>query len=72
MVYWDADVIDIRTILNEPILRAITTRAHQKGKKLLARYSGNWMTASDYGIDAFTHLSDLGRVAKKDLSSFSF
>ncbi len=65
MVYWGADVIDIRTILNEPILRAITNRAHQKGLKVMARYSGNWMTASDNGIDAFTHLSDLWRVASK-------
>ncbi len=60
-----ADVIDIRTILNEPILRAITNRAHQKGLKVMARYSGNWMTASDNGIDAFTHPSDLWRVIAK-------
>ncbi len=65
MVYWGADVIDIRTILNEPILRAIINRAHQKGIKIMARYSGNWMTASDNGIDAFTHLSDLWRVTSK-------
>jgi hypothetical protein len=31
----------------------------------MARYSGNWMTASDNGIDAFTHLSDLWRVTSK-------
>jgi hypothetical protein len=65
MIYWGADVIDIRTILNEPILRAITNRAHQKGIKVMARYSGNWMTASDNGIDAFTHISDLWRVTSK-------
>ncbi|MGI8583836.1 MAG: amidohydrolase family protein [Chitinophagaceae bacterium] len=65
MIYWGADVIDMRTILNEPILRAITNRAHQKGIKVMARYSGNWMTASDNGIDAFTHLSDLWRVTSK-------
>ncbi|MGI8581075.1 MAG: amidohydrolase family protein [Chitinophagaceae bacterium] len=41
MVYWGADVIDIRSILNEP------------------------MTASDNGIDAFAHLSDLWRVTSK-------
>ncbi len=65
MVYYGADVIDIRTILNEPILQAITNRAHQKGIKVMARYSGNWMSASDNGIDAFTHLSDLWRVTSK-------
>jgi hypothetical protein len=65
MIYYGADVIDIRTILNEQILRAITNRAHQKGIKVMARYSGNWMTASDNGIDAFTHLSDLWRVTSQ-------
>ncbi|MFL5810807.1 MAG: amidohydrolase family protein [Flavisolibacter sp.] len=66
MVYYGADVIDIRTILDEEILRAVTKRAHQKCVKVLARYSGNWMTASNNGIDAFTHLSDLWRVTSKD------
>ncbi len=65
MLYWGADVIDIRTILNEPILQGITNRAHQKGIKVMARYSGNWMTASNNGIDAFTHLTDFWRVTSK-------
>lgn len=60
-----ADVIDIRTILNAPILKAISARAHLKGKKVMARYSGNWINASNNGIDAFTHPSDLWRVTSK-------
>ncbi|HEX2607617.1 MAG TPA: amidohydrolase family protein [Flavisolibacter sp.] len=65
MIFYGADVIDIRTILNRPILQAITKRAHQKGKKVLARFSGNWIDASEDGVDAFTHPADLWRVASK-------
>lgn len=65
MIFYGADVIDIRTILNRQILQAITSRAHKKGIKVLARFSGNWMTASDDGVDAFTHPADLWRVASK-------
>jgi hypothetical protein len=31
----------------------------------MARFSGNWITASNNGIDAFTHPSDLWRVTSK-------
>lgn len=65
MIKLGADVIDIRTILNEPILKAITKRAHQKGKKVMARFSGNWITGSNNGIDAYTHISDMWRVVSK-------
>jgi hypothetical protein len=65
IIYYGADVIDIRTILNRSILQAITTRAHKKGKKVLARFSGNWIAATEDGIDGFTHPSDLWRVASK-------
>lgn len=65
MIFYGADVIDIRTILSRPILQSITKRAHQKGIKVLARFSGNWKTASEDGIDGFTHPSDLWRVASK-------
>ena len=65
MILYGADVIDIRTILTRPILQAITKRAHQKGKKVLARFSGDWITASQDGIDGFTHPSDLWRVTSK-------
>jgi dihydropteroate synthase len=41
MIFYGADVIDIRTILTRPILQAIIKRAHQKGKKVLARFSGD-------------------------------
>lgn len=65
MIYYGADVIDIRTILNRSILQAITNRAHQKGIKVLARFSGDWIQASEDGVDGFTHPSDLWRVASK-------
>ena len=65
MIFYGADVIDIRTILTRPILQAIIKRAHQKGKKVLARFSGDWIAASQDGIDGFTHPSDLWRVASK-------
>ena len=65
MIFFGADVIDIRTILNRSILQAITKRAHQKGKKVLARFSGNWIKASEDGVDGFTHPADLWRVASK-------
>jgi hypothetical protein len=60
-----ADVIDIRTILNLDILKAITTRAHEKKVKVVARYSGSWEKGSHLGIDAFTHISDLSRTVSK-------
>jgi hypothetical protein len=65
MIYFGADVIDIRTILSQPILQSVTKRAHQRGVKVMARYSGNWSTASQSGVDAFTHPSDLWRTASK-------
>ncbi len=65
MIKLGADVLDTRNVLNEPILKAITKRAHQKGKKVMARFSGNWITASNNGIDAFTHISDMWRVVSK-------
>ena len=65
LINWGADVIDLRTIHTKPILYAIIKRAHQKGKKVLARFSGNWIEASENGVDAFTHLSDLWRTTSK-------
>ncbi|MEO6255077.1 MAG: amidohydrolase family protein [Ferruginibacter sp.] len=56
-----ADVIDARNIRSDTILKAITKRAHQKGRKVMERMGGNWMKASNSGLDAFTHLSDLWR-----------
>ena len=70
MLKYGADVIDIRTILNRGILLAITKRAHQKGIKVLARFSGNWITASHDGVDAFTHISDLWRTVSKGRNNY--
>ena len=41
MILFGADVIDIRTILNRPILRAITKRAHEKGNGAVFRQLGD-------------------------------
>lgn len=65
MLFFGADVIDIRTILDDAILKTIIRVCHEKGVKVVARYSGNWLAASDKGIDAFSHISDLWRAVSK-------
>jgi len=62
LIAWGADIIDARNIKSDSILRAITKTAHKHNRKVIERMTGDWMTASNAGVDAFTHLSDLRRT----------
>jgi hypothetical protein len=73
MVYWGCDIIELRKIVDESILKAIINEAHKKNKKVLSSYSGDWIFVSNLKIDALTHSLELPRVtAKKRQIYFDF
>lgn len=65
-----ADVIELRRIVDPSILQAITKRAHQQQKKIVAYVSNNWIDASNYGVDAFSHTLELSRVTSKQREKY--